>query len=102
MTTRSGQTGHAVRRRYNARSPGRGSRTPKWLQELGYERPEESEVKIRVGYATRVYERKPGDLEGAELLMIAPAPPHGKRMGLIFPVEGDRWIVSMGGWARTT
>lgn len=78
---------------------GRGAASPKWLAQLGYAKPAESFVKANVGYATRLYRRRPGDLEGAELLMIAPDAPHGKRMGLIFPIEGDRWICTLGGWA---
>jgi len=70
---------------------GRGSASPKWLAEGGYAKPAESFVKVNVGYATRTYRRKPGDLEGAELLIIASDPPHGKRTGLLLPMEGDRW-----------
>lgn len=78
---------------------GRGSASPKWLAELGYAPPVQSEIKVSVGYATRLYRRCPGDLTDAALVMVAPAPPHGKRTGLIFPIEGDRWIVTLGGWA---
>lgn len=78
---------------------GRGSASPKWLAEIGYAKPVVSLVKARVGYATRLYRRKSGDLDGADLLMIAPDAPHGKRTGLIFPIEGDRWICTLGGWA---
>ena len=78
---------------------GRGAASPKWLAQLGYAKPAESFVKANVGYATRLYRRRPGDLEGADLLMIAPDAPHGKRTGLLFPMEGDRWICTLGGWA---
>lgn len=76
---------------------GRGSASPKWLQAAGYGRPAESEVKINMGYATRLYRRRPGDLEGAALIMVTAGGPHDKRSGLVFPVEGDRWIVTLGG-----
>lgn len=78
---------------------GRGSASPKWLAELGYAPPVQSEIKVSVGYATRLYRRCPGDLTDADLVMVAPEPPYGKRTGLIFPIEGDRWIVTLGGWA---
>jgi len=78
---------------------GRGSASLKWLAQLGYTKPAESFVKADVGYATRLCRRKPGDLEGAELLMVASDPPHGKRTGLLFPIEGDRWICTLGGWS---
>ena len=77
---------------------GRGSRSPQWLQELGYEPAPESEVKIDVGYATRVYRRDPADPRGTDWVLITPEAPRETRFGAIFPVEGDRWICSMGGW----
>jgi 2-polyprenyl-6-methoxyphenol hydroxylase-like FAD-dependent oxidoreductase len=78
---------------------GRGSASSKWLAALDYTLPEESLVKVGVGYATRLYRRRPGDLTGAEALMITPEGPREKRMGLIFPIEEDRWICTLGGWA---
>ena len=78
---------------------GRGSATPRWLESLGYERPPEQEIKIRVGYSTRLYRRRPDDLIGAELVMVLPRPPAGKHMTALFPIEDDRWIVTAGGWA---
>lgn len=73
---------------------GRGSSTPKWLEGLGYEKPVEEEVKIRVGYATRMYRRDPKD---TFLLMISATPPKGTRGAYLYPVEGDRWILTAGG-----
>jgi len=76
---------------------GRGSRAPQWLTSLGYERVEETSVKVDVGYATRLYHR-PGDLPlDWKLLIIYGTPPHQKRGGLVFPIEGDRWMVSLAG-----
>ncbi|MFN8441003.1 MAG: FAD-dependent monooxygenase [Caldilineaceae bacterium] len=77
---------------------GRGSAATKWLAQLGFEKPSESSVKINVGYATRIFRRQPGDMDGAQLIMVAPDAPQGKRTGLIFPIEGDRWICSLGGF----
>lgn len=75
---------------------GRGSAAPKWLEEWGYGRPAESRVKINFAYSTRVYERKPTDLPDAILIMIAPTPP-SQNGAYLFPMEGDRWIVTAGG-----
>ena len=77
---------------------GRGSASPKWLTALNYGPVPESLIKVNVGYATRIYRRRPGDLIGADLILIAADMPHGKRSGLIFPIEGDRWICTLGGW----
>lgn len=78
---------------------GRGSASPKGLAALHYGEVPESMINVNVGYATRIYRRGPGDLQDAKLIMIAPDMPHGKRSGLIFPIEGDRWICTLGGWA---
>lgn len=76
---------------------GRGSSSGKWLEGLGFERPHEEEIKVGVGYATRLYRRRPNDLVGANLVMISPTPPQQKHMTFMFPVENDRWIVAAGG-----
>ena len=76
---------------------GRGSRTPQWLEQLGFGRPTETEVGVDVGYASRFYrrpEKTPGDWTG---LMIYPKPP-GTRLGVLFPVEDNRWMVTLVGW----
>jgi len=78
---------------------GRGTATPKWLEAAGFGKPQESAVKINMGYATRVYRRRPGDLEGADLIIVSGEAPHDKRGGLIFPIEGDRWICTLAGTA---
>jgi 2-polyprenyl-6-methoxyphenol hydroxylase-like FAD-dependent oxidoreductase len=77
---------------------GRGSRSPQWLTEMGYDAPPTSEVKVDVGYATRLYRRNPADRRGENWTMITPEAPRESRFGAAFPIEGDRWIVSLGGW----
>jgi 2-polyprenyl-6-methoxyphenol hydroxylase-like FAD-dependent oxidoreductase len=76
---------------------GRGSRTSHWLAESSFPQVEETEVKMNVGYTSRIYSRKP--IPGAtwKALIIIPTPPD-TRMGLLLPIEGDRWIASMVGW----
>lgn len=77
---------------------GRGSRSPIWLRELGYETPTTSEVTVDVGYATRLYRRDPADARGRTWTLFTPDAPRETRFGGLFPIEGDRWILSMGGW----
>jgi 2-polyprenyl-6-methoxyphenol hydroxylase-like FAD-dependent oxidoreductase len=77
---------------------GRGSRTPAWLHELGFQTPDVSEVKIGVGYTSRLYRRRPDDLTGAKLVMSSPTPPDERRFGVLFPIEDDRWLLTLGGW----
>jgi 2-polyprenyl-6-methoxyphenol hydroxylase-like FAD-dependent oxidoreductase len=77
---------------------GRGSPSPKWLESLGYDRPVETVVKMNFGYATRLYTRRGDQLNPTALFFTVPTPPHHKRGGGAFPIEGGRWIVTLGGW----
>ncbi|HEV2271019.1 MAG TPA: FAD-dependent monooxygenase [Steroidobacteraceae bacterium] len=77
---------------------GRGSRSPAWLESLGYRRPAESEVTIGIGYTTRLYRQNAASLPDAKAIFIQPTPPHQKRLGALFPIEDGRWIVTLGGY----
>jgi 2-polyprenyl-6-methoxyphenol hydroxylase-like FAD-dependent oxidoreductase len=75
---------------------GRGSRTPLWLEALGYPRPPTEHVRIGLGYATRTY-RLPRDALGGDLgVLHAPTPEHPRGGGLLL-VEGGRWMVTLAG-----
>lgn len=77
---------------------GRSSRSDRWLAAMGLPTPAVSEVKAGVRYASRFVRRDPSDLGGAAGMFLLPTPPAEKRAGLVLRVEGDRWLVSMGGW----
>ncbi|WP_329241797.1 hypothetical protein OG417_42920 [Actinoallomurus sp. NBC_01490] len=78
-----------------------GTRSDPWLDRLGCPAPEITTVKIDVGYTTRLFHREPGDLPGGALLYLCSAvPPYDKRAAAAFAVEGDRWVVTLGGWHR--
>lgn len=66
---------------------GRGSRTPVWLEELGYRRPDEERVKIGLSYTTRHYEMYPGMLDGIPSInpIASPAHPRGAFCSKIGP-----------------
>ena len=53
---------------------GRGSRTPVWLGELGYERPAQERVEIGLGYATRTYRLRPGAMNRDQMILTAATP----------------------------
>ncbi|MGW1404415.1 NAD(P)/FAD-dependent oxidoreductase [Streptomyces sp. NPDC002405] len=78
---------------------GRGSRAPQWLEDLGLPRVTEREVNAGVAYATRIY-RAPGTTADADFPLVnvqanpAQAPGQG---GIILPVEGGRWVVTLSG-----
>ena len=76
---------------------GRHSNLPTWLQDIGYGRVTEHVVDGHLGYASRVYRvatvRDPS-WQGA---YVQPAPPAHLRGGVILPIEGDRWHVTLAG-----
>jgi 2-polyprenyl-6-methoxyphenol hydroxylase-like FAD-dependent oxidoreductase len=76
---------------------GRGSQLPKWLEAEGYPRPEESTVRVNVGYATRMYKRSIPDDQNPHVYFINTTPPAGKRLAAIFPMEGQQWMVTLAG-----
>jgi 2-polyprenyl-6-methoxyphenol hydroxylase-like FAD-dependent oxidoreductase len=76
---------------------GRHSRLPEWLSELGYEPPEETVVNSFHGYASRSYRRPTRFAPDWKALYIQQAPPGDPRGGIIQPVEGGRWMVSLFG-----
>ena len=79
---------------------GRGSRASGWLASLGYGQVKESSVKIDVGYASRIY-RCPDQLPtNWKVLFVFGTPPNDKRMGVIFPIEGGCWMVTLAGVLR--
>jgi 2-polyprenyl-6-methoxyphenol hydroxylase-like FAD-dependent oxidoreductase len=75
---------------------GRGSRTPVWLEALGYPRPQQDQVRIGLGYATRTY-RLPPDTPDGDLAVLQTATPQHPRSGVLLRLEGDRWMVTLGG-----
>ena len=75
---------------------GRGSRTPTWLHALGYARPDEEQVRVGLGYATRIY-RLPPDALGGDLAVLQAATPRHPRAGALQLLEGDRGMVTLAG-----
>jgi 2-polyprenyl-6-methoxyphenol hydroxylase-like FAD-dependent oxidoreductase len=64
---------------------GRGSRTPAWLEQLGYERPAEERVKVGLAYTTRHYRTAPQMFDGVQSInpVASPAHPRGAFFGQI-------------------
>ena len=76
---------------------GRGSRSPSWLGAMGYAKPREEQIKVNIGYKTRLYRRRPEDLHGKMGAIIAACRPDW-RFGIVLAQEGERWTVSLGGY----
>ncbi|HEY2715504.1 MAG TPA: FAD-dependent monooxygenase [Solirubrobacterales bacterium] len=66
---------------------GRGSKTPKWLAQLGFAKPAEQQVRAFMGYTTQFVE-VPGDVfvAGARGLAAMPLPSHPVG-GLVMPAD---------------
>jgi 2-polyprenyl-6-methoxyphenol hydroxylase-like FAD-dependent oxidoreductase len=75
---------------------GRGSRTPTWLQEWGYQRPTQDRVDVGLGYATRTYRLRPGAL-GPDKAMFIGGTPDNLRLGTVSTLEGGRHMVGLSG-----
>lgn len=79
---------------------GRGSRTPQWLQSLGFPAPRETTIDGFLGYASRMV-RPPANLtRDWKGLYVQCAPPVRKRGGVIATVEGGRWVVTLAGGGK--
>ena len=75
---------------------GRHSRTPALLREIGGPLLAETVVDASLRYATRIY-RAPQRRPDWKILLVRDRPPAGTRGGGVFPLEGDRWVVTLGG-----
>jgi 2-polyprenyl-6-methoxyphenol hydroxylase-like FAD-dependent oxidoreductase len=94
---RSNDTEHVLEADLVVDAAGRGSLTPNWLASWGFGEVKQSLVRCDVGYATNVFERRAGDFHGSVGGVIVGTPPHERRGGALFAVEGNRWIVTLFG-----
>ena len=76
---------------------GRPSSAPEWLKEIGCEAPDETVVDAFWGYATRIYEIPENFQADWKVIAILNRPPYQPRAGIIQPIEGNRWIVTLAG-----
>jgi 2-polyprenyl-6-methoxyphenol hydroxylase-like FAD-dependent oxidoreductase len=79
---------------------GRNSAVANWVQQFGLGEPEITYVNANVGYASQMFRRpeRIGTLWRA--LFLQAAPPATTRAGILFPVEGNRWLVTIQGGDR--
>ncbi|MEV6360620.1 FAD-dependent oxidoreductase [Nocardia asteroides] len=75
---------------------GRGTRTPGWLTELGYDRPIEESVSVHIGYSSLSLRLRPGT-EPETLVLIGPTPTRPTGMAL-FATEDDTWLFTATGY----
>ena len=79
---------------------GRPSEAPQWLAALGFQAPEETVVDAFWGYATRIYEPPANWRADWKVTLCLNRPPYQPRAGVIQPIEGGRWLVSVAGVMR--
>ncbi|OBF36773.1 hypothetical protein A5724_13020 [Mycobacterium sp. ACS1612] len=73
---------------------GRGSRTPVLLEQLGYRRPAEDELTIRLTYTSQWFQIPHGTMP-VDVAGVFPEPGHTSGFALL-ENEGDRWGLSVG------
>jgi 2-polyprenyl-6-methoxyphenol hydroxylase-like FAD-dependent oxidoreductase len=77
---------------------GRGGRTPAWLKEIGYDPPAEEQLRVDIKYASRYLRLRDGALGDEKVVLIGPVPGRPTALAL-FAQEGDRWILTLAGYA---
>lgn len=78
-------------------SSGRNAHSPQWLEALGYAKPVEETIDVDIAYTTRMFRRRPGQLGGKKVALIAADAPIW-RFGVALAMEDERWIVTLGGY----
>jgi 2-polyprenyl-6-methoxyphenol hydroxylase-like FAD-dependent oxidoreductase len=75
---------------------GRGSRAPRWLADLSYERPREEQLRVDLAYVSRHYKIDPALLDGDIAVIVGPsvAAPRG---GAIMLQEAGRAVITLFG-----
>lgn len=75
---------------------GRGSRTPRWLVELGYPVPAPDRVGIDLWYASCLF-TTPHERFGGDIVVPIARHPGQRRSGVAQRLEGDRTLVTLAG-----
>jgi hypothetical protein len=76
---------------------GRGSKAPEWLAAAGFPSPKETVINAFWGYASRIYEPVEDFKKDWLTLFLINRPPYQPRAGIIQPIEGNRWMVTLAG-----
>jgi len=79
---------------------GRNTKAPDWLDEMGYGRPKETVINSFLGYASCVFAIPERFAADWRIVMIGDKAPAMPRAGVLAPIEGNRWMVTLGGYAR--
>ncbi|WP_215449787.1 NAD(P)/FAD-dependent oxidoreductase [Streptomyces sp. ATCC 21386] len=96
--TRAGAPEECLRADLVVDASGRGTRVEHWLADLGITGIRKDVVDSGLVYATRLY-RTPVGAADFPPAQVTADPTGGRpgRSGLLLPIEGDRWLVSLAG-----
>jgi len=104
VSSRAGEADRRVAQKLDADlivdATGRASRAPRWLKDIGYEPPTETVIDAHIGYASRLYRIPENSSADWTCVFVQAAPPEFKRGGILFKVEGNRWLVTLIGGGR--
>ena len=90
ITSRQGDEKRSVTADLVVDATGRGSRTPAFLEHLGYDRPVEEEVVVHIAYASQML-RIPAGMHNEIAMLVGPVPGRPTAMAL-FAYEHDTWM----------
>ena len=76
---------------------GRNTRSPSWLENIGYPKIKDTRVDSFVGYATRRYITPKDNEKNWKMLVIVNKPTSNPRTGIIYPIENNKWLVGLSG-----
>jgi 2-polyprenyl-6-methoxyphenol hydroxylase-like FAD-dependent oxidoreductase len=76
---------------------GRGALTLEFLAAAGYAAPEESSIPVDIRYTCAVFSLPEDDRRAWKILQTRPEPGVNNRRAIMFPIEGNRWILGLGG-----
>jgi 2-polyprenyl-6-methoxyphenol hydroxylase-like FAD-dependent oxidoreductase len=76
---------------------GRGTLTRSLLESIGQPPPEETVIGVDIGYATAVFAIPDDAPSDWKALRTLPRPPETRGGALLLPLEGGRWMVTLGG-----
>jgi 2-polyprenyl-6-methoxyphenol hydroxylase-like FAD-dependent oxidoreductase len=74
---------------------GRGSKTSKWLKDIGYSEPKETTVRSFLGYSTCWYQSLNEENLNCKMLYLMPKPPHQNSGAVMQKTEKGRWLVNL-------
>lgn len=75
---------------------GRGARSVEWLAAHGYRAPATTIVEVDTRYVSRVFRRNDSGARDWKAAAVI-GDPETKRLAMLLPMEGDRWILSIAG-----